>query len=113
MFEKRLKELRLEHNLTQKELANKINSTQASVGFWEQGLRKPKYESIEKLAKVFNVSPDYLLGNTDTKETDKELELSIDKAIDRSVAYNGNPISDNDRSAIKDFLKDYFKQKGK
>ena len=38
-------------------------------------------------------------------------DIDLDSAIDNSVAYDGTPITDNDREIIKDFLKDYFANK--
>ena len=66
-------------------------------------------ETMEKLADFFNVSTDYLLGKTDIPDLD--LDVDIDNAIDNSVAYDGTPITDNDRMIIKDFLKEYFANK--
>lgn len=107
MFKERLKQLRTEQNLTQKELAKNINTSQQNIGFWETGKRNPKYDMIEKLANFFNVSTDYLTGKSNIKHP----ESDIDKAIDKSVAYNGKPITNNDREAIKAFLSTYFSNK--
>ena len=109
MFSNRLKELRQKAKVTQKELAQSINSSQQNIALYEQGRRKPKYETLEKLSVFFNVSTDYLLGKTDFPEPDSDIDL--DTAIDNSVAYDGTPITDNDREIIKDFLKDYFANK--
>lgn len=107
MFKERLKQLRTEQNLTQKELAKNINTSQQNIGFWETGKRNPKYDMIEKLANFFNVSTDYLTGKSNIKTP----ESDIDKAIDKSVAYNGKTITNNDREAIKTFLNNYFSNK--
>ena len=64
---------------------------------------------MKKNIYFFNVSTDYLLGKTDFPDLD--LEVDIDTAIDNSVAYDGTPITDNDREIIKDFLKEYFANK--
>ena len=97
-FKDRLKETRLNNKLTQKDIANFFKTSPQSYAQWEKGLRKPSAENLQKLADYFNVSTDYLLGKTDT-------------AIDNSVAYDGTPITDNDREIIKDFLKEYFANK--
>lgn len=109
MLEIRLKELRNKANITQKELAESINTSQQNIAFYEKGERKPKHDMVEKLANFFNVSTDYLLGQTDIPNS--TLEADIDTAIDNSVAYDGKPITDNDREIIKDFLKEYFANK--
>lgn len=58
----RLKELRKEKKLTQKELADKINVSKITVLRWENGERQIKPEKAEKLANFFDVSVGYLLG---------------------------------------------------
>lgn len=108
-FKDRLKETRLNKKLTQKEVASHFNTSPQSYAQWEKGLRKPSAENLQKLADFFNVSTDYLLGKTDIPDPD--LEIDLDTAIDNSVAYDGTPITDNDREIIKDFLKDYFSNK--
>ena len=109
MFSNRLKELRHKAKVTQKELAQSINSSQQNIALYEQGRRKPKYETLEKLSVFFNVSTDYLLGKTDFPEPDSDIDL--DTAIDNSVAFDGTPITDDDREIIKNYLKDYFANK--
>lgn len=111
MFSERLKELRKNMGYTQKEIAEQIGTSQPSYQNWEKGSRKPSRETIQKLADFFNVSTDYLLGQTDIPNS--TLEADIDTAIDNSVAYDGTPITDNDREIIKNFLKDYFANKNK
>ena len=60
-----LRELRIKNNLTQIDLAKKLNVSTSAITNWEAGIRRPGYESLVKLAKVFRVSTDYLLGVED------------------------------------------------
>lgn len=109
MIIERLKKLRKEGKLTQKDIATFLNISQPAYQQFESGKKKMNLETMEKLADFFNVSTDYLLGKTDFPDLD--LEVDIDNAIDNSVAYDGTPITDNDRMIIKDFLKEYFANK--
>lgn len=109
MIIERLKKLRKEGKLTQKDIATFLNISQPAYQQFESGKKKMNLETMEKLADFFNVSTDYLLGKTDIPDLD--LEVDIDNAIDNSVAYDGTPITDNDREIIKNFLKDYFSNK--
>lgn len=109
MIIERLKKLRKEGKLTQKDIATFLNISQPAYQQFESGKKKMNLETLEKLADYFNVSTDYLLGKTDFPDID--LEVDIDNAIDNSVAYDGTPITDNDREIIKDFLKEYFANK--
>lgn len=69
-FGKRLKELRLKKNLTQKELGEKLNISDRVIGYYESDDRFPKDEKILKdMAELFNVSMDYLLGGDKLKES--------------------------------------------
>ncbi len=62
----KIKELRDEHNLTQKELADKIGNVQRNISNWENGASEPDCETILRLANLFNVSIDELFGKDDT-----------------------------------------------
>lgn len=62
-FKERLKEKRLEANLTQVQLAEKISVTARTIQNYELGTRKPtKFEVVEKLADALNTTAEYLLG---------------------------------------------------
>lgn len=64
-FAKRLKELRTEKEITQKELADAIGVTQSIITRWEKDECEPTATVIAKIAKHFGVSSDYLLGLED------------------------------------------------
>ncbi len=66
----RLKYLRKQTGFLQKDIAQKLNITTSAYGFYEQGKRIPDSNVLEKLAEIFNVSTDYLLGRTDNKVID-------------------------------------------
>ena len=59
---KRLKELRLENNLSQTEFAVRIGTTQDSISLWENDKRLPDTIYIMNICSEFNISADYLLG---------------------------------------------------
>ena len=63
----KIKELRIEKNLSQKSLAEQIGVSQKAIDFWEKNINEPKASYIVQLAKFFNVTTDYLLGLTDFK----------------------------------------------
>lgn len=71
-FGERLKELRQNAGLTQKQLADKIWVTKATISYYEQSERNPSPEILVKLATAFHVSTDYLLGIND-----KQLSLDV------------------------------------
>lgn len=66
----RIKELRKQMKLTQKQLADRINVDCSAVTKWETGKANPDFEKQQFLADFFGVSVDYLLGRTALAESD-------------------------------------------
>ena len=64
-FPERLRELRKEKGITQKELAEQMNVAVSTVTRWELDVQEPDYLTLAKLAMYFGVSSDYLLGLED------------------------------------------------
>ena len=56
-----IKKLRQEKNMSQKELANKLQVAQNTLSYWESGKYEPDIDTIIKLSEIFNVSIDYLI----------------------------------------------------
>ena len=67
-FGQRLKSLRLERNLKQSELAKIIEVSSSTIGMYEQGRRYADLETLKKIANLFDVSTDYLIGRTDIRK---------------------------------------------
>ena len=65
----KLKALRLQAGLTQKELGERIGTTKATISYYELSERTPSPEMLIKLAAVFHVSTDFLLGVETTGRT--------------------------------------------
>lgn len=63
MFNERLRELRIRHNLTQRELGDRLNLSAGTIGMYEQGRRMPNIGTLVGIAEFFNVSPEYLIGS--------------------------------------------------
>lgn len=61
----RIKELRLEKGMTQAQLGAAIGVSQKAVDYWERSVNEPKASYIFKLAQIFDVSSDYLIGLKD------------------------------------------------
>ncbi len=72
----RIKYLREKQGLTQKDIATKLGLEPAAISKYELDMREPNIEALKKLATIFNVSIDYLLGRTPDiffDETDKDI----------------------------------------
>ena len=61
-FGKKLRLLRLQAGLTQAELAKRLNVTKAVVSYYENQERSPSPDVLIKIATIFHVTTDYLLG---------------------------------------------------
>lgn len=62
IFSERLLSLRKAYGYTQRQLAERLNVAQPSYVRYEQGTAEPTQENLVKLADIFDVSVDYLLG---------------------------------------------------
>ena len=60
-----IKQLRIAQKITQPQLAKLIDVSNGIISIWENDINEPKASYIKKLALVFNVSADYLLGLED------------------------------------------------
>lgn len=65
----KIKQLRLDNNLLQSDLADILNVGQGTISNWENGRTEPDQESLKLIAQHFNVSLDYLLGFSDDKNS--------------------------------------------
>lgn len=101
MFPERLKKLRKNANLTQKDMANHFGTSQPSYQAWESGKRTPNSESLNKIAGFFNVSTDYLLGKSDFKKPD-EVDLSDFEILFRKTS---KKLSDSEQKELEEDLK--------
>ena len=63
MIAEKIKMLRNANNMTQSELARKLNITRSSVNAWEMGISKPSLENLVILSRILHTTTDYLLGN--------------------------------------------------
>ena len=117
----RLKELRKEKKLTQKELAKKADIPYRTLQRWENGETDMKSDKANELAKLFNVSVSYLLGYSDKKERSSSIELKNDirreTAIDRGFSMQGlldeNSDLRNENRRLTNELKDSYKANAK
>lgn len=73
-FSQKLKNLREDLGLNQSQMADKLGVSRGSISFYENGDRIPDIEFLARVSKEFNVSADWLLGQSDTKSLDGEIK---------------------------------------
>lgn len=91
-------------SMTQPMLAEKMNVSQSTVTSWENDRRNVGSDDLVKLADLFNVSTDYLLGKTDIKvpTKTKQAEITDEHTI---MTFEGRPIPPEDMDLIKRLLR--------
>ncbi len=114
-FPQRLKELRLENGLTQKELAKSIEVGRTTISEYESGKIVPKQEGLLKIANYFDVSVDYLTGVSDDRATHKQNVTDLDALLNTihhillneyntPVTYDGQVLSHKHKLIIDGYI---------
>lgn len=83
---KRIKQLRQEMNLSQEQLAEKLNVSQNMIAKIECGLRRPSIDFLIELAEFFEISLHYIVLGTSEEATDKKRQIEeIIEQIDQMI----------------------------
>ncbi|MGL5149250.1 MAG: helix-turn-helix domain-containing protein [Clostridium sp.] len=115
IFGDRLRFLRIKNCMLVKDVAIRVGVQSAAITNWERGIRFPKDCYILKVADIFNVSTDFLLGREDFDGAvnDNASRLDIDvklkglikdvEGVDK-VTFNGKVLGDGDVNFIINYL---------
>ena len=114
-FGERLRKLRVNRNMTQLELGEIFDNpkAQTTIGTWEKGHREPSMNDLVKISRFFNVSIDYLLGESEEartvssykEENPKELKEFLNK---NKVLFNGSELNEEEKKRMIDILTGLF-----
>lgn len=107
-FSERLKKLRKDAGLTQVDVAEKLGISQPAYASWERGIKKPTQENLVKLSKILYVSVDYLLGNTENKQTSDVLEN-----IELLFRMNSSKLTNEDKKIFRREIIDFMEKRKK
>ena len=66
-FDSRLKKLREEKGLTQSQLAEDLGVTKGTISVWERAIRKPDFDTMNKIVSYFDTTLAFLIGTTDER----------------------------------------------
>lgn len=105
-FSERLKDLRKQAELTQVDVAEKLGISQPAYASWERGVKKPTQDNLVKIAQIFNVSVDYLVGNSDEK-TDE-----LDN-IELLFRMNSKGLTEEEKEIFKKELIEFMEERKK
>lgn len=81
MFGKRLRMLRENKGYNQEKIANLCGLSTSTIGMYEQGRRQPDNDTLVKLADIFDVSIDYLLGKTEVQKYENPYDDELEKVL--------------------------------
>ncbi|MGN9067316.1 helix-turn-helix domain-containing protein [Ligilactobacillus agilis] len=101
----RVKELANKQSISIVELEEKLGFGRNSLYSWKK--KTPNGDRLTKVADFFGVSTDYLLG----REVPSSTNVDLEKALDNAMTYEGRPLTDEERAAMKEILKAYLKTK--
>ena len=115
MLGQRLRKLRVDFKLNQEELGKKIGVGKTTISQYESETRSPDTDTLQRLAEVFDVSTDYLLGRTEAPSSINysapEWATSKDKRDikriledDLPVMFDGMPVDEEDKQRITDLI---------
>ena len=110
MLPDRLRSCRKAANYTQQELAEKLDVTQQTVGFWETGRRNPDVPMLVRLAGIFHVTTDYLLGLSDTVDKANAEAPIVPKTV---AAHSNGPMTPEMEARIQELIQQAFEIYGK
>lgn len=107
----RIKQLREEFDMTQQELADKLDGAKSTIAMYEREERKPSLEVLVKLSDIFDCSIDYILCKSDIRNSSQIDPLGLAQIGFSMKDYI--PPSDAQREQIKELLKVLLKDNKK
>lgn len=106
MLPEKLKALRNEMGISQASLADTLGLSQQAIGKWETGNSEPDTDMLIKLASLFNVSVDYLLGRTEDRNPIKEDDMPPNVKI---LLRNAKKLTPEQLEAIQTLVNQFVK----
>lgn len=102
-FGNNLKKIRQENQITQEELAKKINTSRSNIANYENDKNMPSIEILNKLSEIFNCSTDYLLGKTDVRNPGQKIDDVLNEAMIGMSKKDYENLTDTQKKQIRDF----------
>lgn len=104
MFSERLKRLRMEKGITQKELADRLHISRSTIAGYESLGKEPDGEKLCALADFFGVSVDYLLGVTDSRELTSPAPAAAQRPVEAAIAGELGSLSDRQLDRLLGYI---------
>ena len=109
----RIKQLREENNITQIQLAKKLNKTQQTISLYENGTNEPDLDGYIILSKLFNCTVEYVSGKSDKINPEKKDNDLLDLASMGFNADNYTPPTSTQKEQIKGLIEVFLKDNKK
>ena len=114
----KIKELRISNNLTQIELAEKLNLSKANISKYESNQIEPNVETLKMLSSLFDVSIDYLTENENSDSPVKLEEPEDENTVNVNILCKGAgaetiKVSREDLDIVKDIVKKFQEKRNK
>lgn len=108
-FGEKLRVLRIEGKLTQQQMAKILETSKSNISKYEAGTIEPNFDTLRNISHYFDVSMNYLLGDTDTADDIEQEEPFYTNSRERKLIELYREYEDNDFSeSIREGLKEFF-----
>jgi transcriptional regulator with XRE-family HTH domain len=114
----RIRKKRKENNLTQKELASRVNVSAQVISNWERGYTDPDHDDVSRLADALNCSTEYLHGRSNketpassdlpklTAKEERDIAIQLEKMLSdldnkNAVSFYGEPMDEETKEAMR------------
>lgn len=109
MFQEKIKELRLNKKFTQEQVAKKIGITRPAYTAYESGKRQPDFDTLQRIAELYEVSTDYILGRFNAPSANINETSSYVRTI---AAHIDDDVTEEQLNNIIDYI-DFITKKNK
>lgn len=105
----KLRKLRENEGILQKDLGTKLNISASTIGMYEQNRREPDNDTLKKIASYFKVSTDYLLDNEnlDIRKEEEMKEKELLKEVLKKYGFmnDNEDLTDEELKKLMEFVK--------
>ena len=97
----RIRQLRNTAEMKQADLASRLNVRPNTISNWETEKTEPDFDSLQKMAVIFNTSVDYLIGHTDERRRIERTEVYQLNADEAAIITRYRCLHENEKNCIR------------
>lgn len=115
IFSNNFRLLRESRGLTTTEIASRLSVSQSTISTWENGVKLPRADALDKITKFFNVSLSTLMSDKEIKKSDLDVKIPLFGEIAAGALSTVDPVAENDTDFINipvQFLNGHSAEKG-